>query len=86
MRSILLKGMNAKPISNLNSVNRFNKSNSNKYKTVRPLSYKGKPFTKANLHELLSDSLVDNNECKDDDARIEDIIETDESESILLVN
>ena len=61
MRSIMLKCKNDKPSSNLNSSNRFNKSNSNNYKPVRPLSYKCKPFAKARLHELISDLLVENN-------------------------
>ena len=55
MRSILLKGRNAKPSSNLKSGNRFNKSNNNVYKPIRPVSYKGKSCTKANLHKVLSD-------------------------------
>ena len=62
MRSILLKGRNDKPSSNINDGNRFNKSNSNVCKPVRPISCKYKTFTKAKLHELLSDLLVDNNE------------------------
>ena len=85
MRSILLKDRNAKPSRNLNNGNRLNKSNSNVYKTVRPLSYKDKPFTNANLYELLSDLLVDNNEYENSDEDIEDVIEVNESESTLLV-
>ena len=79
MRSILLKGRNVKPITNLNNGNRFNKFNSNVYKPAMSLSYKGKPFTKANLHELLSDFLVENNEHETTDEGIEDVIEVNES-------
>ena len=52
MKSIILKGRNRKNIPN----NRFNinKSNVYSYKTIKPPSYNGKPFTKFNLHELLN--------------------------------
>ena len=70
MRSILLKGRNTKPSINLNGCNIFNKNNSNNYKLTRPLSYKGKPFARANLHDLLSDLLADDNEHEDADAGI----------------
>ena len=72
---VLLKGMNAKPSINFNSGNRFNKSNSNVCKPVRPISCKYKTFTKAKLHELLSDLLVDNNEYETVDEGIEDVSE-----------
>ena len=52
MKSIILKGRNSdsRPSSRFNS----NKYNNPSYKTVNPPSYNGKPFTKANLHELLN--------------------------------
>ena len=71
---VLLKGRNSVPTSNINSGNRFNKIKSNKHKPVRPLSWKGKPFTRASLYEILSDLLVDDNEHEDYDAGIEDVI------------
>ena len=86
MRSILLKVINTKPSSNFNSVNRLNKSNINNYKPVSPLSHKGKTFTRASLHEILSDLLVDNNENQDANIGIEDVIKVNESESTLIVN
>ena len=50
MRSILLKGRNDSPNSDINSSNKLNKTKSDKYETVRPLSCKVKPFSRANLH------------------------------------
>ena len=75
MRHVWLKGMNDKPISNFNIVNIVITSNGNNYKPTRPLSCKGKPFAKANLHELLSNVLVDNNEYEYSDIGVEDAIE-----------
>ena len=85
MKSITLKGRNPKTSSNVNSHNRLNESNSNKYKPVVPLSYKSEPSTKGNLHEFRSDSLVENNEHEDSDSGIEDAIEFNDSESTSLV-
>ena len=65
MRSILLQGRYSNPISNINSGNRFNKTKSNKYKTSRPLSCKGKTSIRANLHDFLSDLLVDDDAYED---------------------
>ena len=86
MRSILLKGRNATTNSDINSVNRFNKTKSNECEFVMPLSCKGKHFARANLHEFLSDLFKDNDAYEDADAGIEDSIEVNESEFIFLVN
>ena len=85
MRSIMLKGRNAKPSSNLHCSNAFNKSNSKKYDPTRSLPYKCEPFAEANLHENLSDWLADNNNHEDANAGIEHVIEVNEYESTLIV-
>ena len=86
MRSILLKGKNANPSSDLNSSNRFNKTNSNNYKPSRPTSNKVKIFTGANLRYLLSDLLSEDNEHKDAYTGVEDSNEVNECESTFIVN
>ena len=86
MISILLKVRNTVPNSYINSSNRFNKTKSNKHKPARPLSCKGKPFTRAKLHEFLGNFLLDDDACEDTDIGIEDAIEVNEYEHNLLVN
>jgi hypothetical protein len=51
MKSIILKGRNSgnRPSDKFNS----NNSNDHSYKSIKPLPLRGKPFTKANLTELL---------------------------------
>ena len=82
MKSLILKGRNSSNRPN----NRFNSNASNdpSYKTVKPPFYSEKPFTKANLHELLNDSIVKSNESKDASIVAENSI--DDNESTLLVN
>ena len=70
----LTKGRNTKPSSKLNAGNVFNKLNSNNCEPERHLSCKVKPFARANLHELLSDLLADDNEHEDADAGVEDVL------------
>ena len=77
VKSIILKDRSNKP---------SNKFNSHKHKSMKPSSYKIKPFTKANLHELLSDLLEDTRESENDDIVIEDKNEVNDSDSVLLVN
>ena len=77
MKSMILKGRNNKPI---------NKCDSNKNKPAKPSPYKGKPFTKAKLHELLSEFLEENKDSEKDDDVIEGIDEVNYPDHTLLVN
>ena len=63
MKSETLKGKN----SNSKHNNRFNnnKFNNPSHRTIKPPSYKPKPFTKDNLHELLHKLIVESNESED---------------------
>ena len=70
MMSILLKYRNDAPNIDINSGDRFNKTKINRHKPARPLSWKGEPFTRANLHEFLSDLIVDDDVYKNSDAGI----------------
>ena len=79
MRSILIKGRNFAPNTEINSGNRFNKTKNNTFKLVSPLSHKGKTFTRDNLHTFLSNFLVDDDAYEDYDTGIEDAIEVNES-------
>ena len=82
MKSIILKGRNSKNRPN----NRFNRNESNNpsYKTVKHPSYNEKPFTKANLRELLNELIVESHESEDASIVSENAI--DDNESTLLVN
>ena len=53
-------------------------------KKIKLPSYNGKTFTKANLHELLNELIVERNESEDNIVVTEDVI--DNNESISLVN
>ena len=79
MTSILLKGINATPNSEINSGNKFDETKNNKHTPVRHLSCKGKPFTRANLHDFLSNFLADDDAYEDADKDIEHAIEVNES-------
>ena len=82
MKSILLRGIN----SNNRPNNRFNSNeyDNPSYKTVKPSSYNEKPFTKANLHKLLKELIVEGHESEDASIVSENAINN--NESTLLVN
>ena len=65
MKAIILKGRNN--INRSNNRSSSNKSNNFSYKTVKPPSCNGKPFTRANLHELLKELIVGSNKSEDND-------------------
>ena len=67
MKSVILNARNSnKP------ANRFNKNKNTSYKTPKTSSQNTKPFTKANLHELLNELIVEINEARNDDVITED--------------
>ena len=82
MKSAILKGRK----SNNKPNNRFNKNkfNNPSHRTIKPISFKPKPFTKSNHHQFLNKLIVENNESEDDAAVAEDMI--DNNDSALLVN
>ena len=82
MKHAMLKGK----ISNSKSNNRFSKNifNNPSCKTIKPPSCNPKPFTKANLHELLHELIVESNQSEDDDSVTEDTEE--KNDSTFLVN
>ena len=65
MKAIILKVRNSSYGSNNRS--NSNKSNNSSHKPVKSPSYNVKPFTKANVHELLNELLVETNEYENDD-------------------
>lgn len=82
MKSIILKGRNSgnRPSGRFNS----NNSNNHSYKSIKPLPLRGKPFTKANLTELLSELIFEIHELEDSSFASENVV--DDKESTLLVN
>ena len=82
MKSIILKGRNSNNRPN-NRCN-VNKTNNPSYKTIKSPPYYGKPFTKAKLHEILNELIVDINESKDSSFVVENAM--DKNESTLLAN
>ena len=72
MKDIILKGR--KNINRSNYRSNSNKSNNFSCKTVKPPSFNGEPFTKANLCELVNELIVESNECEDNDVVAEDAI------------
>ena len=82
MKSIILTGGNSnnRPKSRFNSDECDNPS----YKTVKLPSQNEKPFTKANLYELLNKLIVESDESDDASIVAENLI--DNNESTFLVN
>ena len=82
MKSIIVKGRNSNNVTKNRS--NSNKSNNPSYKTVKPHSCNEKPFTKANLNEILNELIVESNESQDASNVAKNVI--DNNESTLLVN
>ena len=79
---MILKGGN----SNNKPSNRFNKNESKNTscRTIKPFFCNSKPSTKANLHELFHELIVEINESEEDDLFAKDA--SDNNDSTLLVN
>ena len=67
--------------NNISNISKYNKSS---YKLIKYPSCNGKHFTKANLHELLNELIVESNEYEDDSVATEDVI--DNNDYTLLFN
>ena len=81
MKAIMLKGGDNNNRRNKQSNSK--KSNSCSKKTIKLASGNGKPFTEANLHELLNGLIVESNESEENAAVPEDTMYNNDSTSLV---
>lgn len=75
---MLIKSRNSSQ-GKLSSNNSNNNNSNSSYKPTRPPSYPNKPFTKANLHKLITELIVESNERDSNTSNNEGLQQDDES-------
>ena len=83
LKAVLIKGRNSNP-SKPSSNNSTNNSSNSSYKPVKPPSYTKKPFTKANLHELITALISESSEHDSDTTNKNEGLQQDDDTTMLV--